>query len=95
MTAIACHAITQNLVQRQYCVPPCPVYVCLPPLVHQFPLIIIAKGYWCRPYYMYPRVAQCQFSILPTDMMRCAYITTSFTYAFCIFVHYNIRTSSR
>jgi hypothetical protein len=95
MTAIACHALTQNLVQRQYCAPPCPVYACLPPLVRQFPLIIVAKGYWRRSYYMYPCVAQHQSSILPTDMTRHAYIATSFTSAFRIFVHYNIRTSSR
>jgi hypothetical protein len=95
MTAIACRALTQNLVQRWYRAPPCPVYAHLSPLVCQFPLIIVAKGYWCRSYYMYPRVAQRQSSILPTDTMRRAYIATSFTYAFHIFMHYNIRTSSR
>jgi len=95
MTAITCHALMQNSVQRRYHTPPCPVYAHLPPLVHQFPLIIVAKGYWHRSYYMYPRVVQCQSSVLSTDTTRCAYITTSFAYAFHISVHYNIRTSSR
>jgi hypothetical protein len=95
MTAITCHALTQNSVRHQYCAPPCPIYAHLPPLVHQFPLIIIAKGYWHRSYYMYPCVAQRQFSILPTDITCCAYIATSFAYTFHIFVHYNIRTISR
>jgi hypothetical protein len=95
MTAIACHALMQNSVQCQYHAPPCPVYACLPPLVRQFPLIIVAKGYWHRSYYMYPHVAQCQSSVLPTDMMCCAYINTSFTYAFRIFTHHNKMTSSR
>jgi hypothetical protein len=95
MTAITCRMLTQNLVRRWYCAPPCPVYARLSPLVRQFPLIIVAKGYWCRSYYMYPRVAQRQSSILPTDMTCRAYIATSFAYAFRIFAHYNIRTSSR
>jgi hypothetical protein len=95
MTAIACRMLMQNLVQCQYHAPPCPVYAHLPPLVHQFPLIIVTKGYLCRSYYMYPHVAQCQSSILPTDTMCHTYIATSFTYAFHIFAHYNIRTSSR
>jgi hypothetical protein len=95
MTAIACHALTQNSVRCRYCAPPCPVYARLPPLVRQFPLIIVAKGYWRRSYYMYPRVAQRQSSVLPTDTTCCAYIATSFTYAFHISAHYNIRTSSR
>jgi len=43
MTDLACRAPTQNLVRRWYCAPPCPVYACLPPLVRQFPLIIVAK----------------------------------------------------
>jgi len=60
MTAIACRMLTQNSVRRQYHAPPCPVYARLSPLVHQFPVIIIAKGYWRRSYYMYPRVAQRQ-----------------------------------
>jgi hypothetical protein len=95
MTAIACRALTQNSVQCRYCAPPYPVYARLSPLVRQFPLIIVAKGYWRRSYYMYPRVAQRQSSILPTDTMHCAYIATSFAYAFRIFAHSNIRTSSR
>jgi hypothetical protein len=86
MTAITCWSV---------CAPPCPVYARLSPLVRQFPLIIVAKGYWCRSYYMYPHVVQRQSSILPTDMMHCTYIATSFAYAFHIFAHYNIRTSSR
>jgi hypothetical protein len=95
MTAIACHVLMQNSIQRWYCAPPCLVYARLSPLVHQFPLIIISKGYWCRSYYMYPCGVQRQSSILPTDTAHCAYITTSFAYAFRIFAHYNIRTSSR
>jgi hypothetical protein len=93
MTAIACRALMQNLVRRRYHAPPCPVYARLPPLVCQFPLIIVAKGYWRRSYYMYPCVAQRQSSILPTDTTRRAYIATSFAYAFRIFAHYNIRTA--
>jgi hypothetical protein len=95
MTAIACHVLMQNSVRRRYRAPPCPVYARLSPLVRQFPLIIVTKGYWRRSYYMYPHVAQRQSAILPTDTMCRAYIATSFTYAFHIFVHYNIRTSSR
>jgi len=33
--------------------------------------------------------------VQPTDTTRCAYIATGFTYAFRIFTHYDIRTSSR
>jgi len=44
MAAIACHALMQNLVQRRYHTPPCPVYVRLPPLVHQFPLLSSLKA---------------------------------------------------
>jgi hypothetical protein len=44
MTGLACRAPTQNPVRCRYRAPPCPVYARLPPLVHQFPLIIIAKA---------------------------------------------------
>jgi hypothetical protein len=44
MAAITCHALMQNLVRHQYHAPPCPVYVCLPPLVHQFPLLSLLKA---------------------------------------------------
>jgi len=38
----------------------------------------------------------CSASVpLPTDMMRCAYITTILAYAFHIFMYYDIRTLGR
>jgi hypothetical protein len=43
MTDLACRASMQNSVRRRYRTPPCPVYARLPPLVRQFPLIIVAK----------------------------------------------------
>jgi hypothetical protein len=39
---------------------------CLCPLTStgaSIPIVIVAKSYWRRSYYMYPHVAQCQFSI--------------------------------
>jgi hypothetical protein len=94
MTAIACHALTQNSVRCQYCAPSCPVYVHLPPLVRHFPLLLLLKaiGAGLITCILVLRSAS---SPLPADTTHRAYIATSFTYAFCIFAHYDIRTISR
>jgi hypothetical protein len=94
MAAIACHALTQNSTQHQYHVPPCPVYVHLPPLVHRFPLLSLLK---IMVQVVLPVSSCCAALVfhLPTDTTCCIYIATSLAYVFHIFMHYNIRTLGR
>jgi hypothetical protein len=94
MTAIACRALTQDLVRHWYHTP--------------HVLSISAYLHWCVNSHYYHRkklLAQALLHVssccaapvlqLPTDMMLHTYIATSFAYTFHIFVHYNIRTISR